>query len=637
MAQSFLLAPGTSAEDLAARRRLAMNLLQKGSSGAPVGHWLQGANRAVQGLMGGWDLYNIEQAQKAERDQANKLLGEVFGTSGVTAGGGPQTSSAPAQRAPSGGGSRSLADRIIGVESGGDSAATNPRTSATGSGQFINSTWLDMVKRNRPDLAAGKSDQELLALRTDPELSRQMVDAYAAENAVTLDRAGYEPTDANTYLAHFAGPAGAKAVLGADPNTPVGQVLGDRVVQANPFLANMTAGDLVGWAQRKMGGGQPAASPAAPPTAGPAVDPDQPRPVATTTIDPATGNPMAAGPQAGPQPAPAQTNALGIDQNTAQLIQKLAGNRHTAPLANQLLTAAMTPKSPKDRYVSSGGGLFDMQTQQWMMPPTSGKPTNDMREYEFAMQQRQSSGQPPIPFDQWKQESKAPLVTIQGEKEYDKTRGKALAEDFGTVQADAHKATNAIGHLRQIDSLLSNPNVYTGTGGTAINALKRAAQTLLGQDSIKGVADADAAGRISTQMALSLKDELPGPMSDSDRRFLQEIPPNIGDTAQGRKLLVELMVAKEERKIEIAELARDYAREKGRLDDGWYNMLARYNAQNPVFTPEHMAQARAVSEQGQQQSPAAGVLPRVTDTQSYEAIPRGSRYIDPQGKIRTKN
>lgn len=344
--QSFLIPPGTSSEELAERRKLAYSMLQQGSSGAPIGHWSQGANRLAQALIGGYDLYDQSQSQKAERDEAQKLFGEVLG------GGNTMTSSMPPQRAtaaqpsamPSGG----VADRIIGVESGGNPTATNPRSSATGAGQFINSTWLDMIKRNRPDIASGKSDQQLLALRNDPNISKQMVDAYAAENAVALDRAGFEPTDGATYLAHFAGPAGAKAVLRADPATPVGRVLGESVVKANPFLANMSAGDLVAWADRKMGGGGQV--PAGGTAAGPIGSSPSPEGQPTVTQ---------------------QANPLGIDPQTAGIIQKLAGNRHTAPLANQLLTAAMKPKSPKDRYVSSGGGLFDTQTQQWMMPPSS--------------------------------------------------------------------------------------------------------------------------------------------------------------------------------------------------------------------------------------------------------------------------
>lgn len=165
-----------------------------------------------------------------------------------------------------------LVDSIIGVESGGNPNATNPNSSASGLGQFIDSTWLSTIKQARPDLAQGKSDADLLAMKTDPQLSREMTEAYANQNQAILSKAGVPVTPGTTYLAHFAGPGGAVKVLQADPNAMAGDVLGAGVVKANPFLANMTARDLQAWADRKMGGSapQPApapASPASPPSA----------------------------------------------------------------------------------------------------------------------------------------------------------------------------------------------------------------------------------------------------------------------------------------------------------------------------------------------------------------------------------
>lgn len=229
-----------------------------------------------------------------------------------------------------------LADQIIGVESGGR-AIGNARSSAFGPGQFIKSTWLDVLRRNRPDIAQGKSDDELLALRANPILSRQMTDAYARENGQRLTDAGFEATPGNTYLAHFAGPAGAVNLLRADPAAPVGPILGEQAMKANPFLANMTAGQLRSWADKKMGvplppaaitlpAAQPEASPqaaAAPAAAGPMLD-QVPAAMAMAPSQPAEGlnRPMfrpsrealaaaALGPQAlGPQPG-------GTDQAAA--------------------------------------------------------------------------------------------------------------------------------------------------------------------------------------------------------------------------------------------------------------------------------------------------------------------------------
>lgn len=166
-----------------------------------------------------------------------------------------------------------LSDLIVGAESGGDPNATNPNSSATGLGQFIDSTWLSMLRQHRPDLVQDKSDSEILSMRSDPALSKEMVDAYAADNGVILQKNGLPVTPGTTYLAHFVGPQGAVKVLQADPNAPVSDILGPAVVKANPFLKDMTAQGLQAWAAKKMGADVPQpgvqnnapASPASPP------------------------------------------------------------------------------------------------------------------------------------------------------------------------------------------------------------------------------------------------------------------------------------------------------------------------------------------------------------------------------------
>lgn len=163
------------------------------------------------------------------------------------------------------GGVDQVVDRIIGAESGGRADAKNPNSSATGAGQFVDATWLDMVKRNRPDLAQGKTDDQILALRGNPALSREMTRAYAQENSGKLAAAGLPQTAGNIYLSHFLGPDGAAKVLKADPNTPIASLVGDKVVAANQsVLAGRTAGQVASWASARVGGGAVASATADP-------------------------------------------------------------------------------------------------------------------------------------------------------------------------------------------------------------------------------------------------------------------------------------------------------------------------------------------------------------------------------------
>ena len=153
-----------------------------------------------------------------------------------------------------------LTEVIIHVESGGNASARNPLSSATGLGQFIESTWLRMMRDYRPDLSANMSRQEVLDLRLDPTLSREMVMNLARENESFLRGKGHEITAGRLYLAHFLGPSGADQALSAQDGQMVLAVMGAGVVGANPFLTNYTIADLKAWADRKMGSAPAAAS-----------------------------------------------------------------------------------------------------------------------------------------------------------------------------------------------------------------------------------------------------------------------------------------------------------------------------------------------------------------------------------------
>lgn len=162
---------------------------------------------------------------------------------------------------------QSFTDQIISVESGGNARAKNPNSSATGLGQFIGSTWIAMLKKYRPDLAAGKGTQELLALRYNGALSKQMTTAYASENLAALGAAGLPTTSGTAYLAHFAGLGGAKRVLRGNPNSPVSTTMTPSQIKANQSIMYkngrmITNGELRAWADRKMGNakGAPASS-----------------------------------------------------------------------------------------------------------------------------------------------------------------------------------------------------------------------------------------------------------------------------------------------------------------------------------------------------------------------------------------
>jgi hypothetical protein len=157
-----------------------------------------------------------------------------------------------------------LVERIVAVESSGDPNAKNKRSSATGAGQFIDDTWLEAIRRHRPDLIQGHSDREILELRRDDKLAREIATRVVEQYAATLSKRGLPVTPGSLYLAYFAGPAGAVALLTAAENADAatlmasadvtGRTTREKLVGANPFLKVLKVSDLKKWADGKMRG-----------------------------------------------------------------------------------------------------------------------------------------------------------------------------------------------------------------------------------------------------------------------------------------------------------------------------------------------------------------------------------------------
>jgi hypothetical protein len=153
---------------------------------------------------------------------------------------------------PDGAAVEKLTDVIIHVESGGKANAKNPLSTATGLGQFIESTWIRMMNTYRPDLARSLSRAELLALRFDPTISREMVKNLAREGEAYLRARGHQITAGRLYLCHFLGMEGAHVVLSSPANASLADVLGSGVISANPFLTGKDVSYVMTWAEKKM-------------------------------------------------------------------------------------------------------------------------------------------------------------------------------------------------------------------------------------------------------------------------------------------------------------------------------------------------------------------------------------------------
>lgn len=193
-------------------------------------------------------------------------------------------------------------------------------------------------------------------------------------------------------------------------------------------------------------------------------------------------------------------------------------------------------------------------------------------------------------------------VTTGGAKKL----SEATAQKFVEAQEAAAGATRNISNLTVLENALSNPDVFTGTGGNAINAVKRFGSTFLGLD-LSGVADAEVAQRVSREIALSLKKNLPGPLSDSDRKFLLSLPAGLSKSPEGNRRLIAIAKLQAQRDVARAGIFRDHLREDGSVDPQVFTALAKADRDLAAGISAQVRALRNVARQLPTRSPLAGV------------------------------
>ena len=76
---------------------------------------------------------------------------------------------------------------------------------------------------------------------------------------------------------------------------------------------------------------------------------------------------------------------------------------------------------------------------------------------------------------------------------------------------------------------------------------------------------------------------MPGALSDQDRAFLSSMTPNIAQSAEGRKQVINSYVAVQQRNQQVATFARNYEKKYGRLDNGFFEQLQAWSNATPLF------------------------------------------------------
>jgi len=212
-------------------------------------------------------------------------------------------------------------------------------------------------------------------------------------------------------------------------------------------------------------------------------------------------------------------------------------------------------------------------------------------------------------------------VNMPVDNEYDKTVGKGFGERFLDIQKDAQTAGKALNSLTVMDQAMNQPGFYSGTGSGAVQYAKRVAAAL-GLDP-NGVSDMETFNAMTKSAALdSMGGSLGTGFSNADRDFVLDQVPNLSNSPEGNRQLIDIQRKLAQRKQQVAKLARDYAgKNNGRIDAGFDDYLSQWAEQNPIF-PKLPARPAPANVTGPERvrNPETGRRPRARNPQTGQVI-----------------
>lgn len=447
------------------------------------------------------------------------------------------------------------------AESGGNDAARNPNSTATGRYQFLESTWNGLASQY-PELQLTADG------RTDPAQQERAMERFTRDNAGALSSAGIPVDPGTLYAAHFLGAGGATKALTANPSTPMSALVEPGVIQANPQLASMSAGDFAQWAQSKGGnssGGYSAPMPY-----------DQPRAGNVRQFTPEEIGILMASEETRPF-------ALQLLQNEQQagrfeVMEQPDGSiRQIDRMTGQQSILQDAPTPEQRRIVQGPDGNSYYEDGSRVLPGVDAQPDPGFR--TLTTDEATSMGFPPGAYQVGPDNKVSQIgssgtnVTVNngGEPALDKALNEAEGKTWSTFKEAAAVSASNAQDFEVLGELLTLAPQGPVTGRLA--------------DTFKGFSAAgDAANSIIKRIAPTLRAPGSGATSDIEYNGMLQSLPSLAQNPEANAMVLSIMQAKAQINMERGRIVTAYQNEDMTIDEARAAM-DELNSRS-IMTPE---------------------------------------------------
>lgn len=164
-----------------------------------------------------------------------------------------------------------------------------------------------------------------------------------------------------------------------------------------------------------------------------------------------------------------------------------------------------------------------------------------------------------------------------------------ISKNYGQIYNQAQNAAMQnpakVAKLQRIGTLLGD---FEGGKLSATGLEVARTANSLGIKLDPKLSNKEASEALTNEVALELRSTgsgagMPGAMSDADREFLKGMTPQMAQTAEGRRTIIESRVKVLERENQVSKMARQYKQKYGTLNEDFFNQLSGWSERNPIF------------------------------------------------------